>query len=135
METASSKSLASSPSIVTIRKLRRSRRLLISSGGGSTSTSRASSRTPGGNESRRPCFLIITCRSKPGSPLDPSTSTTLPSGPLYLSGQEVILTRTLSPLFTFSFLGNLTKMVYSWRESSGTTWARFLPRSRVPTNS
>ena len=99
IDIASSKSFASSPSIVNIFKSLISNLLSISSCDIGTATFWASSNTFLGNSSGSPCALIIESISTSFSPFGPNTSIILPSGFLPACGHIVIWTTTLSPSF------------------------------------
>ena len=126
IDTASSKSFASSPSIVTIFISLKSFLLSYSFCGISSSIPSAKSKTFWGNSSGRPNFFIIVKISSPFSPFLPKISTILPSGLLLFSGHFVISTTTISPSFA-PFL-SLFETNISWFifVSSATTKPKFL---------
>ena len=96
--TASSKSFAVSPSIVTMRRSRKSRRPSRSS---VTDLVRDSARPPrrraAGNRGGRPCERSTISMSTPGSPRNPRRSSTTPCATRRASGKAVSRASTISP--------------------------------------
>lgn len=93
MATASSKSLAVSPSIVKQSWSLRSTLSLISFSVTFSGIFSASSKTSGGNSTGRSNFLIMSSMSN-FAPFLPKFSITLPTGPLVSEGYETISTTT-----------------------------------------
>ena len=94
--TASSKSLAVSPSIVTMARARKSV-LPAAASGSRWATDRASKRTFSGKMRGNWCLRIIISTSTPKSSGEPRISTTRPMGGRVGVGQLVISTSTMRP--------------------------------------
>jgi hypothetical protein len=96
---ASSKSLASSGSMVKVFFLRRSRRRAISSSGISSGMASASRSTSFGKRYSIPWFRAMARLATRGSLAAPRTSRMRPSGAAFGSVKESMETSTLSPCF------------------------------------
>jgi len=102
IEIASSKSRASSPSIVTMGRLRRSSRRAASAASIVSAMRSAAPCTSGGNSSGRWYLRMITLTSSPKSPVCPSTSMMRPRGGSPVAdGKRVNSTFTSAPSKSF----------------------------------
>ena len=132
-ETASSKSLALSPSMVTNLLFLRSTLSLVSSCDTSWWVFSAAAATSAGNVRERPCFLTMISISTSGSSWRPTISRTRPDGDLKASGHFVTSTSTMSPCWApFAPLGVIITL-WSTRSSEGITTAKPFPFSNFPT--
>ena len=121
IETASSKSLAVSPSMVKVRRPRRSILPSISSALTDPAAASASFKTRDGNFAGRPNLARITSASTSGSSGSPMTLKTRPAGGRFLPGHRVSSTSTIieSGILPVSASGIITWS--SIRTSDGTT--------------
>ena len=133
-ESASSKSLALTGSMVTTWMPRRSTRRLISSAGTSSGIASAAAVTSGGNSVGNPLCLTMRSTSRPRSPGVPSTSLTRPVGPAVGEPQSVISTMTFCPSSASIDSMTGTKTSRRNRGSSGLTVTKCFARFTVPTN-
>ena len=92
--TASSKSLASSPSIVTSGKSRKSTRSVLSASSGSAPNVAACAKDSSDHLKGISCERIAKSISKPGAKASPNTSSIMPAAGIRTVGYCVILTLT-----------------------------------------
>ena len=120
--TASSKSLASSPSMVTSGRSRRSSRPSRSAACTSGAKRFASAMTAGGNSCGRSCRRIAKRAANSDGRRLSSTSTMRPCAAFSPCGRLVSSTMTGSPSSAPCRSRAVTSMEYQWPGSSGSTW-------------
>ncbi len=125
---ASSKSLASTGSIVMVRVSRKSLRFCISSFDILSGKPSASSKTFCSNSVLNPNSATMACISVLCSPALPNILTTLPYGLGVLSGQSIRSTNTLSPSLALFISSMDTKKSTCTLLLSGMTKANFFIR-------
>ena len=133
-EMASSKSFASSGSMVMVNICLKSLRVLISAGGMVSGNEKASFSALAENDNGKSISASIDCISTRLSPGFPSTSFTSPKGLADWAGHSVITATTFCPFFAPLSFEMGMKISTGMAALSGLRKAKFLEVSMVPTN-